>query len=266
MILYFSATGNTEFIAKELAARLGDESLNLIGRLRNKDHSEIHSDRPWVICSPVYVCEMPRFFAEFLRELDMKGSRDVFFVFTSGGYCGMAGSLAKGIARRKGLTFRGYTELKMPRNYPVSRRYDMLSDDEARGRIAKAYGRLDSIADAIRDGGKLKHRYVFLFEKAVTLPFNPVWCKIKFKADDFHVNDDCIGCGLCERVCPLVNISLNDKRPVWSDNCTHCMACLSSCPKGAIDYGTAVAEQGRYNIRDHREFIEGLKGTEEPSK
>ena len=30
MILYFSATGNTEFIAEEIAKRTGDEALNLL--------------------------------------------------------------------------------------------------------------------------------------------------------------------------------------------------------------------------------------------
>ena len=30
MVLYFSATGNTEFIAEEIAKRTGDEALNLL--------------------------------------------------------------------------------------------------------------------------------------------------------------------------------------------------------------------------------------------
>ena len=34
MILYFSATGNTEFIAKELAKCLADECVNLLNRFK----------------------------------------------------------------------------------------------------------------------------------------------------------------------------------------------------------------------------------------
>lgn len=33
MILYFSATGNTEFVAKQLAKRLDDECINLLDRI-----------------------------------------------------------------------------------------------------------------------------------------------------------------------------------------------------------------------------------------
>ena len=36
MILYFSATGNTEFIAKELAKCLADECVNLLNRFKSK--------------------------------------------------------------------------------------------------------------------------------------------------------------------------------------------------------------------------------------
>ena len=63
MILYFSATGNTEFIAKKLAAKLGDGCLNLLTRIKGRSRQPIHSRTPFVICVPVYICEMPRFFS-----------------------------------------------------------------------------------------------------------------------------------------------------------------------------------------------------------
>ena len=53
MVLYFSATGNTEFIAKELAKRLDDDCLNLLERFRTKNHAPIHSEKPFIICAPV---------------------------------------------------------------------------------------------------------------------------------------------------------------------------------------------------------------------
>ena len=50
------------------------------------------------------------------------------------------------------------------------------------------------------------------FETVITLPFNPIWCKYKFKAKDFYATDSCIGCGTCE-ICPLNNIKLEDTKP-----------------------------------------------------
>ena len=78
MILFFSATGNTKLMAETIARHLQDEMLDLLQRIRNNDTSDICSDRPFVICSPVYVSELPAFFAEYLRRVSLKGSREVY--------------------------------------------------------------------------------------------------------------------------------------------------------------------------------------------
>ena len=95
MIVYFSATGNTEFIARELAKRLDDECVNILHRVKTNDHTPLYSEKPYIICAPVYVCEMPRFMAKYLKRQKFQGSKEVYFVFTSGGYCGISGLLAK---------------------------------------------------------------------------------------------------------------------------------------------------------------------------
>ena len=117
MILYFSATGNTEYIAKEIAQRLNDECINLLDRVKKADYSVLHSNTPFIICAPVYVCEMPRFMSNYLKKQPFSGSKDVYFIFTSGGYCGISGQLAKSIFRKKKMNYRGHAEFKMPRNY-----------------------------------------------------------------------------------------------------------------------------------------------------
>lgn len=252
MVLYFSATGNTEFIATEIAKRLDDECINLIDRIKRWDHTELHSEKPFVICAPVYVCEMPRFLSKFLKEQPFSGSRDVYFLFTSGGYCGISGSLAKGIFQKKNMNYLGHAELKMPRNYVASDAYPMLSREETEERILRAYKMLDGIASDIKAGNKLSARHVFLFETIVTLPFNPVWIKYKLTAKDFFALDKCIGCGKCERLCPLNNIVLQGGKPIWGNNCTHCMACIGNCPVEAIEYGNITQNKEKYNFGKYR--------------
>ena len=93
MVLYYSATGNTEFIAKQIADRLDDQCLNLLERIRTGDVTPIRSRKPFVVCSPVYVCEMPWFLTDYLKKVKLSGNRKVYFIFTSGGYTGIAGPL-----------------------------------------------------------------------------------------------------------------------------------------------------------------------------
>lgn len=104
MVLYYSATGNTEFIAKELAKCLGDECVDLLPRVKAQDLSPLHSEKPFLICAPVYVCELPRFLTAYLRRVTFTGCREVYGVFTSGGYCGPTGILAKRIFRKKRMS------------------------------------------------------------------------------------------------------------------------------------------------------------------
>lgn len=226
MILYFSATGNTEYIAKEIAKQLNDDCINLLDRVKSNDHTILHSDKPFIICAPVYVCEMPRFMSKYLKEQDFSGNKNVYFIFTSGGYCGISGQLAKQIFRKKKMNYLGHAEFKMPRNYVANDSYPMLERDEIEKRILDSKEKINTVVADIKAGNKLKARHIFLFETIITVPFNPVWCKYKLRAKDFYSTDKCVGCGKCAKLCPLNNISIENKKPVWHDNCTHCMACI----------------------------------------
>lgn len=256
MVLYYSATGNTEFIAKELAKRLNDECVDLLPRVKAQDFSPLHSEKPFLICAPVYVCEIPRFLTAYLKKQTFTGSREVYGIFTSGGYCGPAGLFVKNIFKKKRMAYHGHAEFTMPRNYVASDAYSMLEDDEIEARICGSVSRLDAVADDIRAGNKLKARHVFLFETLITLPLNPFWCKYKLTSKAFFAKDTCIGCKKCETLCPLNNIRIADGKPVWGDTCTHCMACIGNCPTDAIEYGTITQGKPRYRFEKYRSIAE----------
>ena len=237
MVLYFSATGNTEYIAKQLASRLNDDCINILERVKTNNTEPLTSDKPYIICAPVYVCEMPRFMAEHLKQTTFNGNREAYFVFTSGGYAGISGQLAEALIKRKNMIYKGHAELTMPRNYVANDHYPMLEKDAVKERIINAHGQLDAIVNVIRSNGKLKARHVYLWETIVTVPFNPVWCKIKLKDKDFYVNDKCIGCSACSRQCPVNAISgVVGKEPYVIDQskCVKCGLCESACKFKAI--------------------------------
>lgn len=254
MVLYFSATGNTKFVAEELAKSLDDTALDLRERIRRRDYTPIRSDLPFVICSPVIVCEIPRFYYAYLRKAVFQGSRELYFVFTSGGYAGISGFQGEILSRRKKMRCMGHAELQMPRNYIASDAYPELEQAEIERRIRDAAGRLPAIAEAIRTGQKLTARHIWLFEILITLPFNPVWSRVKQGTRGFWVNEKCIACGKCERGCPMHIIRLGtDGRPVWGgQSCAHCMACIQNCPVEAIEYSTVTGRKKRYRFDKYR--------------
>ncbi|BAK98649.1 hypothetical protein OBV_14510 [Oscillibacter valericigenes Sjm18-20] len=49
------------------------------------------------------------------------------------------------------------------------------------------------------------------------------------------VNEEkCVGCGSCERACPVGTIKIQDAKAKVSGNCIECGACVSECPVEAI--------------------------------
>jgi len=46
----------------------------------------------------------------------------------------------------------------------------------------------------------------------------------------------CVGCGLCEQVCPHGVLAMADGRAaiVDRDGCMECGACVTNCPAGAV--------------------------------
>lgn len=71
------------------------------------------------------------------------------------------------------------------------------------------------------------------------------WGKTQKYTDGLKINSrKCIGCSLCERLCPMGNIAVKNGIAVSSDKCTMCYRCISKCPEQAITLlGKKVIEQ-----------------------
>jgi len=261
MVLFFSTTGNTEYIAKKIADSLNDTALDLFPRIRENDYSEIHSDAPFVICLPVYVCRIPDFVENYLKRTELTGNRNAYFVFTSGGYAGISGPVGRKIVRKKGLRYKGCAELIMPQNYIATNLYDELEDSEIRRRISESSRTIEPITETIRKGGRLKSRHKWLIEYATVIPVSRFWQRYMQPVRKFYATDKCTGCGLCAKRCPLKRITMAQKyrdgasvqRPEWTGRrCAHCMSCIQNCPVQAIEYGKITPGKKRYRLRDYQ--------------
>jgi ferredoxin len=62
----------------------------------------------------------------------------------------------------------------------------------------------------------------------------------------FRADEACIGCGLCERICPVGAVTLAADRPQFDSSCALCMRCLHRCPQEAIQIGNLTVGKFRW--------------------
>lgn len=253
MIIYFSATGNTKFVAKRLAELLGDEARDLCPRIRTNDFSELECGKTLVICSPVHISGLPKFLTDHLGRTSFVGVEEAYGILTDGGYAGIAGRQLEGILKEKGLHFKGCAEVVLPGIHITSVTNRKIEVEEIERRIRVASEQLPDVARSIQSGATLAGRRASLPEVALTKALMPGLRFVGLGTRKFWVSDRCISCGLCERVCPVVAITMHEGRPMWStSHCAHCMACIHNCPKEAIEYGDVTRKKRRYAFAKYR--------------
>lgn len=245
MILYFSATGNSEYIAKRISGIANDECVNLFGRIRDKDFSKIHSDKPFVIVTPTYGWQMPHIVRDWLNNTQLSGSQSIYFVMSCGGEIGNSAKYAEKICKNKNMKFMGCAEIVMPENYIAM--FDAPEKDEAIKIVDKAEAVIDETANRILNNETLAEKGTDLAGKIKSSIVNAVYYPLFLHSKKFTVSDACISCGKCVNACVLGNIKLVGGKPQWEDNCTHCMACICGCPTEAIEYGNASKGKPRYH-------------------
>lgn len=244
MVLYFSGTGNSAHAARKIAESLGDEALNLFEKIRNSDHAPLHSERPWVVAAPTYAWRLPHIVENFLAKTPLNGSREIYFVLTCGGSEGNAGAYLKKLCAAKGLNYRGCFGVVMPENYVAM--FPVPDQVTAQVIVRRAGRRLDQASQLIRQGENFPEKKLSAMDRLNSSLVNQVFYPVFVHAKAFYAKDSCIACGKCAQVCPLNNIRLENGRPVWGKDCTHCMACICRCPVEAIEYGKKSAGKPRY--------------------
>ena len=90
MILYFSGTGNSKYVAKRIADALGDALVNLNDRIKASDTSPVETGERVIIVTPTYAWRIPRVVRDWLRKTELRGAKQAWIVMTCGSEIGNA--------------------------------------------------------------------------------------------------------------------------------------------------------------------------------
>lgn len=244
MILYFTGTGNSRYIARKIAQILGDELLSINEKLKTKNTQPIHAEKRLVFVLPTYGWRIPRVVEQWILQTQFSGTDQAWFVMDCGSEIGNAAKYIQNICQEKKFQYMGTVQIVMPENYVAM--FPVPDKTEAAAIIKKAEPAITAATETIAAGQKFSSPRNNLYDRFMSGAINPLFYTFCVKADAFLVKENCIGCGKCEMLCPLNNITLQDGKPVWGTTCTHCMACICGCPVEAIEYGKKSVGKTRY--------------------
>jgi len=250
MILYYSGTGNSEYVAKMIGDQLDDTCLNLFERLRLHDIHPIDSKKPFVFVCPTYGWQIPHLLRDWLKEVKLEGTKDIYFVLTCGADIGDAQTHLSKLCQDIKMNFKGCIDIVMPENYIAM--FDAPNQKEALEIIKKSQSSIDRAIMIIKNKENIYNDQITLIDQLKSGIVNKIFYAFFIHDKKFKVSDACIGCGKCAKECVMDNIVMVDNKPTWNKNCTHCMACICGCPSQAIEYGKASLNKPRYQCPKYK--------------
>lgn len=234
MIYYFSGTGNSKWVAEQLALKTEDTAVNIISC---SAAPSVESQTIGIVF-PIYAWKAPEPVLEFVKKLSGKPVFS-YGVCTCGEEAGYAMENLSEIFHLDSMY-----SISMPNNYIIAS--DVESDEIISAKIAKAKERLIVIADQVNYRQSVcdvkKGKLPWIKSNLINFGFNQVARSTK----PFRVTNACTSCGLCARICPSDTIKMIDGKPHWDKKCYQCMACINRCPEKAIQYLKWTRKRGRY--------------------
>lgn len=235
MIYYFSGTGNCLFVAQKLSETLGD---NYFPLEKYEGGSEIVG-----VVYPVYYGGLPLPVKEFFEKADFHDVKYLYSVATYGGNIAAADAQIAKILKKRNLSLDASFGVIAPDNFiPLFNPPDKKTAEKI---LEKTENALPEICDKISKREKTGILTKFS-GKVYKLFAYPAYLNGR-KTDKFFVDDNCVKCGLCEKICPSKTIKLTETGVEWTKpRCYFCLGCINRCPQKAIRYGKNSANKNRY--------------------
>jgi ferredoxin len=279
-IYYFSGTGNSLVVARDIAEKLEGKLIAI--PLAIKEENTYPEGDTLGIVFPVYHQGLPNIINRFIEKLDNIPEKYIFGVCTYGDSPGISLEyLDENIKAKGGKLSAGFT-VKMPYNYVTpslvlkdffrSFKLREIDSDKCQKMYHNWQKKLEYIFEIIKNRKKAKiETAARAIEKMVdylnlrdTLQ-KKIWLKIaNFQGSTdssfrdsiqlmdygFQWDAKCNGCGTCVKVCPVNNIKMEKNRPIWQHHCEQCFACLQWCPQEAIQFSKNTVYGKRYHHPD----------------
>ncbi|MDD5806971.1 MAG: EFR1 family ferrodoxin [Eggerthellales bacterium] len=242
MILYFTGSGNSKFVADLIAHVVGDQTLSLNEAIKSGKPLSVTSDKPYVIVTPIYAFDLPHVVMRAVSEATLSGSGEAYVVVTCGDRSANAHRSARRLIEGKGMTYLGFYDVVMPDNTVTM--FDMPDAATAQAKIREALPGLVEAAGKIAKGEPVSGACK---GPGFLTSINGMMIKRMENAKGWGTTEACTSCGTCVKVCPVNNLSLDDAgKVIFAGSCVSCYSCIHHCPTNAMHIQGKTEKRGQY--------------------
>lgn len=222
-IFYFTGSGNSLYIAK----KFGGELYSIAQILKGEQY--VFEDEKIGLIFPTYGLSVPNIVKEFIEKVKLK-SPYIFVIMTYGNNNGNATKWVTSFAKKHDINISYSNSIEMTGNHIP------LVDIEKQKSLDKNIE--ENINELIND---VSNNRSYINNGKIIGSFLRNTLKIVNKVHpmdspaNFSVNDECIKCSTCIKVCPRANVSYNESKCIiFGNHCESCLSCVNNCPKKAI--------------------------------
>jgi ferredoxin len=236
-IFYFSGTGNSLWSAKTIARIINEGThpaqeceLFNIGVEAQKDEIIIEADTV-VFVFPSYAYGLPRIVRRFLKRAVLKVQYAASFVTYGSDPLGTPGEIRR-ILKKKKIGKLYFGSIPSVENYLAL--FGPPNTEKTKRRVLMQEKATEEAAHCVIEKRENKVNTFCPFSFLVSRLFS-LGLKIFYKR--YRLGENCDGCGVCEKICPVSAIVMKNGRPVFREKCEHCQGCVDMCPLRAIQFG-----------------------------
>lgn len=265
IIFYFSGTGNTELIAKEIQKRLVNKGHIVdVANIEDKERLENISfeNKTLGFGFPIYKYSYPDILNDLFPLLERMGRHQKFFQFAT--YARFTGYALNDFSKR--LSKIGYRLIaescfKAPSCGIEARKEESCFNWESVMFFENnIHIKLDAFVDEILLS-QVKNRKA---ECLCKMPYNQIVRSVvkdveKTNYPKLQVNKEkCTVCGLCAKKCPDHNLvkKMDSIEILNQYECLHCLRCMNHCPANAIIFGKLTKGDERYTFETRNRLYE----------
>jgi len=256
LTLYFSATGNTEYIARFFSKQMDAECLSIEEEADFSQKIEMHDHIAF--CYPIYGSRVPRIMRKFVdkHKSDLSGKKIIILV-TQMLFSGDGARVLTDLLQDCDIEVIYAEHIRMPDNVGNIFILPKGSNKKIRKYVSRAVERLQQTCSDIKNGIVIKRGFSKTSKvlgkiqgiawqgdstKVEPRPFSAEgWSKNRVK-----IHKGCTSCCLCVDICPMKNFKKENGAIQPQGDCFVCYRCINRCPEKAISVMINIRPQWQY--------------------